>query len=65
MGDNEKINDLPKDPFILMSYVNQQLRDNYTNLNEFCEDKDIDKMELIDKLKTSGFEYNPEANKFW
>ncbi len=56
---------LPTDPFILMSYVNQQLRDNYSSLEEFCKSQDIDINELTSTLQSAGFEYNPDANKFW
>lgn len=56
---------LPTDPFILMSYVNQQLRDNYSSLEEFCKSQDIDIAELTSTLQSAGFEYNPNANKFW
>ena len=27
---------IPKDPVMLLSYVNTQLRDNYSSLDEFC-----------------------------
>lgn len=56
---------IPSDPFMLMSYVNQQLRDNYDSLDEFCKSIDIDKNELLQKLNVAGFEYNPDTNKFW
>ncbi len=56
---------IPSDPFMLMSYVNQQLRDNYDSLDEFCKSIDIDKNELLQKLNGAGFEYNPDTNKFW
>lgn len=56
---------IPSDPFMLMSYVNQQLRDNYDSLDEFCKSIDIDKNELLQKLNATGFEYNPDTNKFW
>ena len=48
-----------------MSYVNQQLRDNYSSLEEFCKSQDIDINELTSTLQSAGFEYNPDANKFW
>lgn len=50
---------------MLMSYVNQHLRDNYDSLDEFCKSIDIDKNELLQKLNAAGFEYNPDTNKFW
>lgn len=56
---------IPSDPFMLMSYVNQQLRDNYDSLDEFCKSIDIDKNELLQKLNAATSEYNPDTNKFW
>ena len=37
---------LPKDPFILLSYINTQLRDNYPDLDEFCAAQDVNREEL-------------------
>ena len=34
---------LPKDPFILLSYVNTRLRDRFSDLEELCEDEQIDR----------------------
>ena len=34
---------LPKDPVILLSFVNTQLRDFYENLDDFCSAHDCDK----------------------
>lgn len=52
------------DPFILLSYVNTKLRDNYTNLDSLCDDLDLDKEELKDKLSEIGYYYNEELNAF-
>lgn len=52
------------DPFILLSTVNMQLRDEFSSLDELCTTNDIDKNELTEKLKASGFEYNKEQNQF-
>lgn len=57
--------DLPKDPFILMSYINQQLRDNGISFEEFCKSSGVDKSELTGTLKAAGFEYDEHVNKFW
>ena len=57
--------DLPQDPMMLFSVINMKLRDNYTSLDELCDDMHIDKQELIDKLKAAGFEYSKTHNKFW
>ncbi|MDD6552290.1 MAG: DUF4250 domain-containing protein [Prevotellaceae bacterium] len=56
---------LPKDPMILFSAVNMLLRDDYKNLDELCDDMQVDRKQLEDKLASAGFEYNPQQNKFW
>ncbi len=58
------IMNLPKDPFMLLSIVNMQLRDFYPNLDEFCADKDVDKQEIIDIIAKVKYEYNEELNQF-
>ena len=55
---------LPQDPFILFSFINTKLRDNYSSLDILCEDLDIDKDELIKKLETIGMTYDAILNKF-
>ena len=56
---------LPEDPMMLFSVINMKLRDNYSSLDEVCDDMHIRKEELVQKLKNAGFEYSPENNKFW
>ena len=55
---------LPNDPVMLMSVINLKLRDFYPNLDALCDDMDIDKTDLVEKLKAAGFEYNAEQNMF-
>lgn len=55
---------LPQDPFILLSYVNTQLRDRYSSLEAFCEEQEIPPAALISKLDKAGFQYIPELNQF-
>ncbi len=57
--------ELPKDPMILFSFVNMKLRDNYASLDDLCEDMDISKEDILEQLKSAGFEYSSEHNKFW
>ncbi len=57
--------DLPKDPFMLMSFVNMKLRDCYRTLDELCEDMNVNKEVLTTTLGSIGMEYNPQTNKFW
>lgn len=55
----------PKDPIMLLSWTNMKLRDFYSSLDELCDNLEIDRKELEDKLKNAGFTYNMELNKFW
>ena len=55
--------ELPKDPMILYSFLNVKLRDFYCNLESLCEDMDIDKAELKERLFLAGFRYNEEMNR--
>ena len=57
--------DYPKDPAMLMSWTNLKLRDYYKSLDELCEDLEIDRNELEERLSSAGFEYNEAQNKFW
>lgn len=57
--------DYPKDPMMLMSWVNMKLRDFYPSLESLCEDLEIDIEDLVRRLGEAGFEYNRELNKFW
>ncbi|MFI3314353.1 MAG: DUF4250 domain-containing protein [Rikenellaceae bacterium] len=56
---------IPSDPFMLFSFINMKLRDNYASLAELCEDMNINQDELTAKLKSAGFEYSQANNKFW
>ena len=44
------MNHLPNDPMLCMSVVNTKLRDYYQDLDSLCQDLEIDKDLLIDKL---------------
>ena len=55
---------LPKDPIMLLSYINTQLRDYYVSYEKLCDDLDLDGKEIEDKLKSIGYEYKSEINQF-
>lgn len=50
---------------MLFSFINTKLRDEYSSLDELCDDLNTNKEDLERKLKAAGFEYNPKQNKFW
>lgn len=55
---------LPQDPFILLSYVNTQLRDNFSSLDAFCDDAGVPVAEVVEKLEKAGFQYDPALRQF-
>ena len=55
---------LPRDPAMLLSYVNTKLRDQYAHLDLLCEDLGAHKEEIISTLAAIDYEYDPELNKF-
>ena len=55
---------IPKDPVMLLSYVNTQLRDYYSSLDALCEDKGIGKEELGEKMKSIEYVYEVDRNQF-
>ena len=57
--------ELPKDPMVLFSVINMELRDCYSSLDELCEDMDVSREDIVSQLKAAGFEYSAEHNKFW
>jgi hypothetical protein len=55
---------VPPDPVILLSYINTQLRDNYSNLHELCRSLDLDEVDLKIRMKEIQYEYDPDLNRF-
>ncbi len=50
---------------MLFSVINMKLRDYYPSLDALCEDMNLNREELEQKLAAAGFEYCEENNKFW
>ena len=55
---------LPKDPIMLLSVVNTQLRDIYPSLEELAAAHMVDARELQEKLAVINYEYNEKRNQF-
>ncbi len=55
---------MPKDPVMLLSYVNLKLRDFYNNLDALCEELDADRSEIVEKLAGIDYHYDEEKNQF-
>ena len=58
-------NDLPKDPMMLLSFVNMKLRDQYPSLEELCAAMDVEQEWIVETLRAAGFEYAEEHHRFW
>ena len=57
-------NRLPGDPVILLGVVNTKLRDFYASLDEMCEDMQISRETLTEKLAAIEYEYDAGRNQF-
>ena len=55
---------IPSDPYILLSYVNTKLRDDYPSLQALCRGLDIDETQLRDTLQKIGYQYAADTNQF-
>ena len=55
---------LPKDPVMLLSYVNTQLRDHYPSLMDFCLAFGVSEEEIKSKLSGIQYEYDETNNRF-
>lgn len=55
---------IPKDPMMLLSYLNTQLRDFYPSFEELCKSMDLDADSLKKQLETIDYHYDPTLNRF-
>lgn len=55
---------MPKDPAMLLGFVNLKLRDFYKNLDALCEDLDVDREEIAEKLASIDYHYDEGKNQF-
>ena len=55
---------IPKDPYMLLSFINTKLRDDFDSLDNFCESYNVDKQEIQKKLNNIGYKYITNENQF-
>ena len=55
---------IPKDPVMLMSFLNTQLRDNYSSFEDLCGAYDLDAEEIREKLSAIDDHYDVDRNQF-
>ena len=56
--------ELPKDPMILLSFINTRLRDNYPSLEDLGKSMDLDIAALKERLEKFGYGYDSRMNQF-
>lgn len=55
---------LPKDPVMLLSFINTQLRDTYESFDAFVIAYQVDAKATIDTLRSIDYEYDATVNQF-
>lgn len=55
---------LPSDPMLCLSVINTKLRDCYSSLDALCEDLEVEKDVIIQKLNQIDYFYDSEKNQF-
>lgn len=55
---------IPNDPVMLLSFINMKLRDMYDSLDALCDDLDINKQEILEKLEKINYFYDESQNQF-
>ncbi len=55
---------LPKDPMMLLSFINTKLRDDYSSLELLCEDLNISPDTITVPLASIDYTYDKKLNRF-
>ena len=55
---------IPQDPVMLLSFLNLKLRDFYGSLDALCEDLDLNRKDILEKMKQINYTYDEENNRF-
>ena len=60
----ETMANIPKDPVMLLSYINTQLRDHYPDMDELCKALDLDRKDVDEKLASVDYAYDLGKNQY-
>ena len=55
---------IPKDPAILLSFLNMKLRNDYSSLQELCDDLQVDMVDICRRMDAIDYHYSIERNQF-
>ena len=55
---------IPNDPVMLLSFLNTKLRDEYHSLTKLCDDLGLNKNDVLLKMMTIDYRYDPNIKQF-
>ena len=55
---------IPKDPVMLLSYLNTQLRDFYPDMDELCRALDLDRKTVDEAMASIDYAYDSAKNQY-
>ena len=55
---------MPKDPVMLLSYINTMLRDKYSSLKDLCTSENADIEHIKSTLESIDYKYDKALNRF-
>jgi hypothetical protein len=55
---------IPKDPAVLLSFINTKLRDDYDSLSELCKSLCVDEALITSTLSSIDYSYDEKTNRF-
>ncbi|WML33622.1 DUF4250 domain-containing protein [Clostridium sp. OS1-26] len=55
---------LSMDPYMLLSFINTKLRDEFESIESLAIYYDLKERDIIDKLSAVGYEYDRITNQF-
>ena len=55
---------IPKDPIMLLSWMNTQLRDHYASLDDLCRSETLERSAIESSLASVDYVYDPDTNQF-
>ena len=55
---------VPQDSVMFLSFLKLKLRDFYVSLDALCEDLDLNREEILEKMKRIDYTYDEEKNRF-
>ena len=55
---------IPNDPYMLLSWLNMKLRDEYDSFGELCRSESLEAAEITRLMAYAGYVYDAERNRF-